>query len=618
LDFSKIEAGKLEISPEKISVRDIVETVGQNLWLNAQTRNVSILTYIDPRIDSCLLGDPVRISQILINLMGNAVKFTENGTVSASVTVDSEEPDQAVLRFEVSDTGIGMNPDQTAKLFQPFSQVDVSSTRKYGGTGLGLAISRRLTEVMGGEIGVESVRDEGSTFWFCLPLDRLKGQAVKLETPYAGRRILICSRGSRLGGTGITRYLTDFGAECRRVRTVQEATAALAESVAENRPFDLVITQHHFDGEGAGDLVAYMTTQAELRDTPIILYAPRQDAMSETLKRELHFNDVIYRPFVLRQACAAIVRATGWPAPKFLKSSSAPKKQRSRPVYREPSHQAAAEAGALVLIAEDNLTNQIVLKKQLSRLGYAAEFADNGAKAMRLLVQDDKRYGLLLSDCQMPVMDGYELTRRIRAREENNGRHLPIIALTADAMDGTEERCLMAGMDGYLSKPVELAALDDVIGKWLPAADKLRANTMVQETFGAKAGPDLNESNAKMKKTIEGAAPIDKNRLVELIGTDEPEVLRDMLQCFFQTTRDKPAELKRLVETKNAGGLYNAAHAAKGASASVGAGRLADALKDLQDAADAADWPRIEALEPEVTTAFHEVHDAIEEELGKS
>ncbi len=436
LDFSKIEAGKLALEHLEFSLPAVLEDVMAVLGVKAHAKKVELGAFVDPATPPLVAGDPTRLRQILTNLMDNALKFTPEGSVEVRVAPAEADGETILLRFEIRDTGIGMRPDVVARLFSSFYQGDSSTTRKYGGTGLGLAISRKLSELMGGGIGVESVQGAGSTFWFTVRLG-LRSRPVPV-LPEVARVALV----------GLPPAAARLAAE------QLDAWGIPAEALPEEAPWRTAL-------QAPGTLV--LLGEGLLSALP----EGAQPAAEAGEGSRLAFAGPLYQPELRRAARDRGI--TGFlPLPVFpgqLRALVEPARQAGpAPAPGAEAEAAGAPGVRRVLLAEDNLVNQRVAVKMLEKLGVAADVAANGLEALDALL--GVSYDLVLMDCQMPEMDGFEASRRIRDRERGT-RRIPIVAMTANAMVGDRERCLEAGMDDYIPKPVRVEDLKRVLGRWL-------------------------------------------------------------------------------------------------------------------------------------------------------
>ena len=460
LDFSKIEAGKLEIDHIEFSLADVVENAGELIYPRAEEKGIELAVVVDPEAPESVSGDPTRIRQILINLIGNGVKFTEAGSVIVRVG-----PAKAgMVRFEVADTGIGLSRDQQGRLFKAFEQADVSTQRRYGGTGLGLSISRQLCGLMNGRIGVLSEPGKGSTFWFELPLAPIEMRRAHDER-IAG--IHVTAVGFRGGAAeALDAFLADAEIpDCMKVPYGADIMARVKGGTG-------IVLLSAQDG-----LTRALAVSEEIRrqapGRPVILVGGRDLGTSLNRSGQNGFRTVVSLPLRrgrLRQAMAVALGHAGPSEPNEV----GPQK------FDPPEFPAARAAGVLILVAEDNATNRAVIRRQLNNLGYIADMATDGQEALEKY--QPGVHGLLLTDCHMPGMDGFALTVEIRRREVDTHQRLPIIALTADAVPGTEQRCLQVGMDGYLIKPVEFKLLAASLERWLPAATALRRPRVASST----------------------------------------------------------------------------------------------------------------------------------------
>ena len=452
LDFSKIESGKLELEKIPLEVRRLVEESLDLVAHRAQEKRLEIGYLIEGEIPAAIYGDPARLRQILLNLLSNAVKFTREGEVLVRVrSRPKAEAGQHEVEFLVQDTGIGIPPEGIGKLFQMFSQVDTSTTRAFGGTGLGLAISKRLTEMMGGQIGVDSVPGEGSTFHFTVQAEEApmpeKHKAHSRAELLTGRRVLV------VDDNATNRKI--FRLQCERwgmrVREAAEPETAL-EWVRQGENFDLAILDHQMPGMDGAQLAVEIRKYLPADKLPIILASSLGDK-PDSYGPELSISSFLTKPVKQSQLLDALVDTL---APEMEEPAA----------VAAPVAAAAPTAKALrILLAEDNPVNQKVATRMMQKLGYAVEVANNGEEALAAAkgaVVAGKPFDVIFMDVQMPKMDGLEATRRIRAELEG---HIHIVAMTADAMPGDRERCLAAGMDDYISKPVRMEVLSGVLAR---------------------------------------------------------------------------------------------------------------------------------------------------------
>ncbi len=480
LDFSKIEAGKLDLEYIDFDLRTAVEDVLDLLAEKAQARGVELIgiTYAD--VPLTLQGDPGRIRQVLTNLVGNALKFTEHGEVSVQVTNQEESESEVVVRVEVNDTGIGLSPDQQAKLFQAFTQADSSTSRKYGGTGLGLAISKQLTEMMGGEIGVSSTPGSGSVFWFTVRLRKppTASQPLAPRDDLKGLRVCVVDD-NPTSQLFLSHHLQEWK---MRVVSAHDGPSALGQIQAasqERDPFDVVMVDKHMTGIELGALIRKDPTVSQTKLVLLTGFAQRGDAK---VAKEAGFDAYLTKPLHYKKLYQVLGLVMG----KSGTASGSGVESESTLITQHSVTEVAARGRKKILLAEDNAVNQKIAVKMLAKLGYNVDVVANGQEAVQALARIP--YDLVLMDCMMPEMDGFEATRAIRQHEAshvkgdgtNSGtsdtldssttthQRIPIIAMTANAMKGDREQCLEAGMDGYLAKPVKLEELEAMFQQWLP------------------------------------------------------------------------------------------------------------------------------------------------------
>ncbi len=459
LDFSKIEAGKLELEKLAFNPRIAVEDVLELLADAGQQRGLELACWADEAVPEEIIGDPGRFRQVLMNLIGNAIKFTERGEVFVSMSA-TPAPEGTLLRVEIRDTGIGMTKEACGRLFEKFTQVDGSTTRRYGGTGLGLAISKELVQAMGGKIGVDSEPGRGSTFWFEAAL----GVADPLLKPHPAapssmreKRILVVDDNAT-NRRVLERLLARWGAMVETANNAEIAWKKLMDEAAAPA-FDLAILDFNMPGMDGIELAAKIRSDATWKDLPLVLLS---SSLSHDQRREgerLKMQGVFQKP--MRQANLLRAIQTLWG-----QAAATPTPQVKPELVIAPSAHAAQ-----ILVVEDNPTNQTLARRMIEKLGHHVHMVANGQEALDAMSR--ARYDLVLMDCQMPVLDGYAATLELRKREGKSGRHTPIIAMTANAAQGDREKCLDCGMDDYLTKPVRLKDLSLTLNGWLTPVPSL-------------------------------------------------------------------------------------------------------------------------------------------------
>ncbi len=466
LDLSKIEADCLKLETIDFNLSEQLQIV-MNLQTEAATRKkLELVMVIDPSVPTHLCGDPVRVRQIVLNLLGNAIKFTPSGEVSVHITADFESADSITLRCEVRDTGLGILPEVQATLFQPFVQADSSTTRQFGGTGLGLAICRRLVELMGGRIGVDSKPGSGSTFWFTAQLKKAAlpaSETATLPSPLAGRRILVVDDNAT--NRKLLNYLlSGWKAHHACVDSAEAALAELRASAAQHTPYDAAVLDHHMPGTDGLTLAAQIRADRQLPQPTLMLLTSRGERLTRH-EMNLHgFAACELKPVYAERLHESLGHMLATRRP-----NSSPGIPLPAPATATPE---LASNAATILVADDNLVNQKVIIKTLRQLGYHAEVVNNGREVVAALRK--KSYALVLMDEQMPEMDGLEATRAIRraqtAGEPGFPADLVIIAMTASAMSADRDACLAAGMDDFLTKPVQAGILRDTLHRYLAPA----------------------------------------------------------------------------------------------------------------------------------------------------
>lgn len=584
LDFSKIEAGRLEIEHLPVDLNAVLEGVGDTLYPLAAQKKIQLFTYCDPALPR-VYGDPVRLRQILFNLGGNATKFTGNGDTATGRVVMRIEvepasvPGRVRVGMHVEDNGIGMSPAEQAKLFRPFSQAESSTTRRYGGTGLGLTICRRLTDMMGGQIEFQSAPGRGSIFSVFLDLDALPREREHAPYDLTGLSVpMLCP--DQAVSAFLERYLAHAGAAAWPVLDSQSLSLRAKELAARHAP--LVIVIDTMGDSRFGPLLRACVVE-DLPGIPVhfvfLERGQRRHPRFESTGDVAIDLDALHREKFLLAVAAASGRI----------SMEAEQSAQATEIRRAPMTAEEAEArGHLILIAEDNPTNQKVLLYQLSVLGYAAEVAGDGRIALEKWRSG--RYGMLLTDCHMPEMDGYELSRAIRA-EENEGRHLPIVAITADALKGTDKQCIAAGMDDYLSKPVQIELLRGKILKWMPAPAMTEP---VEPAAPIEPAAESTREASDANDASDDTTVVDVQSLVEVLGMDDAAMLADFYRDFLRSGERTVDELQQAYQARDAGEIGRLAHRLKSSARTVGAHALADCCLALEQAGKQGDLPVID------------------------
>ncbi len=541
LDFSKGEAGHLELDRSDFELRWAVEEATQMLAEQAHSKGLEINHWVDPDVPLTVWGDRARLRQILLNLLSNAVKFTASGEVTLRVC--KHENDQ--LRFSVSDTGVGINAGQASILFDAFTQADQSTTRRYGGTGLGLAISRQLVELMGGQIGTEPRERGGSTFWFAVELPPVESaaRAARSRPDLQGLRTLVVDDNAT-NRTILEQYTRDWGLACESVDRASSAIEVLERASRDGQPFELAVLDFNMPEANGMELAREIRKRPVLGALRLLILssAPLQASQLEGLGISASLIKPARQAAIYEAITDAFASAPARVAPEPRKTST------------------TVGRGLLVLVAEDNEINRKVAQALLAKLGLQTAVAHNGREAIEMATGYD--YDAILMDCLMPEVDGFQATRQIR--EAENDRHVPIIAMTALSMPGDRERCLAAGMDDYLSKPVRHAALETVVRRWLPVEEP-RAGAV-------SAGSGERRDAAAPSPRVEEV--LDQTTILQLRETLTPDMRRELIDKFEEQQERCVADITEAVRRGDSGEVRRLAHLLKGSSASLGASRL--------------------------------------------
>jgi two-component system sensor histidine kinase/response regulator len=559
LDFSKIEAGKLELESVEFNLHAVVEDVVELLYQKAIDKGVEIICDIAADVPEKIFGDPTRVRQILLNLVGNAVKFTQSGQVVVHVSAQRQPDGVAVLRFEIIDSGIGISPEGVARLFQSFSQVDASTTRRFGGTGLGLAICKQLCELMGGAIGVESEVGRGSTFWFTASA-KAADISTSVAPPLSGIRILVADPNAAVC-EALSRQLAILGADA--TAAPGRACQLIAESKDAGRPFQVILASKSADGFAA---IVRETTECGIA---AVLLASAADHTAPAALREAGFAAAVAKPVRRARLSSALADALGLAE----HTSGAPAAEIGRP------QSVPAKRNVRVLVAEDNEVNQIVAEQFLAKAGFDCLVVADGKAAVDALT--DGAFDVVLMDCQMPVMDGFKATQLIRQREASRpatgqkATSIPIIALTANASGADRGRCLAAGMNAYCGKPFREKELLDTIAALLPSYP---SDAPIESVRPAAAPPSKLEEPASSGST---AAVLDVAALLDRCSGNSDLALK-ILDKFEGQVAGLIAQLHGCAQKDDAAQLARVAHTMKGTAGVIGAEPLRLALAELE------------------------------------
>jgi signal transduction histidine kinase/CheY-like chemotaxis protein/HPt (histidine-containing phosphotransfer) domain-containing protein len=570
LDFSKIEAGKLQLESIDFDLRQALEEVCDILAEFAQGKGLELTCTIEGDASTLMRGDPGRLRQILINLVGNAVKFTEKGEVAVRVRILQDTVEGALTRFEVRDTGIGIAPEASAKIFQAFTQADGSTTRKYGGTGLGLSIAKQLVEIMGGTIGVESKPGVGSVFWFQVRLRRppAGARSVSRRPHLQGLRVLIVDDNAT-NREVLHRQVTSWGMVGGTAENAAEALGFLRAAVRRGQPFDLAIVDMMMPLTDGTELARAIKDDPAIAGVRLILLTSiglRGDAAEA---RRAGFEAYLSKPVRQSELFNCITTLMGHA------------QYDAGLVTRHSLSEQTPKLRGRVLLAEDNVVNQAVGVAMVESLGCQVEVAKDGQEVLERLARGT--YDVVMMDCQMPRLDGFQTTAEIRRREAaDGGRRQPIVALTANAMEGDRERCLAAGMDDYLPKPLRQEALQKALSRWLAGGS---GSTVVQSKPPQDFPGERPRDTARVLAATPDGTAIDHkvlDNIRALQQTGSPDLLGRMIKLYLDHTPELLEALRQAVERSDPDEIVRQAHSIKSSSAFVGAVRLSVLCKDLE------------------------------------
>jgi two-component system, sensor histidine kinase and response regulator len=550
LDFSKIEAKKIELEQITFDLRNEISDCMELLSFRAHSKDIELAFHVQPDVPEFLIGDPGRIRQILVNLVGNAIKFTHEGEVVVRVATTDVRESGCTVDFSVRDTGIGLTPEQQSRICEAFEQADTSTTREYGGTGLGLAISKQLVELMGGEIRIESERGQGTMFSFSGDFDF----ADKLpkrdgDTEFLKDLSVLIVDDNETNRLILQEVTKNWGMKPAVVEGVDEAIQAMERARNSGQPIEMVLTDMYMPKRDGMDLIEWMRNQPEFAGVNVMILSSGPTAEHRLRAEELNVNAYLTKPVRQSSLLDAIASSMGQ-AETFV----APETEDQKPTVDS----------LRILLAEDNAVNQLTATTMLEKLGHSVEVANNGREAVdRLAVTE---FDLVFMDVQMPELDGLSATKEIREGEASTGRHIPIVAMTAHAMAGDQERCLEAGMDAYTSKPIRRKAIEAVI---LEIVERFLSSPQTEEA-------------------TEVEEVLDTESLLEELD-DDKEMLQTMLQMFEKDAAVRLPKLRQAVTDGDAVTIANEAHALKGGVGNFFADSAIEAANALESAGRSGD-----------------------------
>jgi two-component system, sensor histidine kinase and response regulator len=590
LDFSKIEAGRISLESIDFGLERETEEVVSLLARRGQDKGLEMVSFIDPSVPAAVNGDPFRYRQILTNLLGNAIKFTEEGNVMVHTGVVEATENTVLVRTEVSDTGIGISPEQRSRLFESFSQADASTSRRFGGTGLGLAISAQLARLMGGEIGVEGQVGRGSTFWFTTRFEKRPAEGLLSPVPrrdLGGLRVLVVDD-NEANRRILHEQVVSWGMRNGTSEDGPQALEMLRLAAEAGEPYDLAMVDMRMPGMDGVELTRAVKADPVLSSTRVVLLT----SIGEDIAREAREAGVeayLTKPVRQSQLYDCLTTIGG--------------------IYErmddEHTHTPAAgdeqglegKKGARVLLAEDNLVNQKVAVRMVEKLGYDVDVASDGVEAVEALSR--RPYAAILMDIQMPEMDGYEATAEIRRREGTTTR-TPIIAMTANALEGDRDKALAAGMDDYVPKPVKLETLGAVLQRWVSVVEQAGVETSSPIGFEDSLDQDV----------------VATLRSIEQEG--EPGFVADLAEMFLRDAETRIDKLREAADSSEFGSIERTAHSLKGSCSNMGAAKMAAICASLEEVAASRGLGMTDKLLERLEVEFGMVRLALESELPKS
>ena len=581
LDFSKIEAGKFELEIIDFDLRHTMDEITDNFALRIEEKGLEFINFIEPEIPVFLQGDPGRLRQVIINLVGNAVKFTSNGEVSIRASLESENNGKVKLHFAISDTGIGISKDKLGNIFSVFSQADGSTTRKFGGTGLGLSISKQLAEMMGGQIGVESQESNGSTFWFTAVLGKqheAKKQEWELADDITAQRILFVDD-NETNRNLLTSLLDSWKCRYDEAPDANIAIEKLRSEADKGKPFRVALIDKLMPGINGEELGRMIKADEKIQSTLLIMITSYSKKGDAARLDKIGFSGYLTKPIKPSDLYDCLVTV--------LSRKSKGAEQMKPPLITRHSIAESKRYRRRILLAEDNIVNQKVALGILKKLGYDADAVINGKEAVKSL--ESISYDLVLMDLQMPEMDGFQAVQVIRAPESKVLSHsIPIVAVTANAMKGDREKCLKAGMDDYLSKPVRPQELAEILKRWL--------DDRKTEPAGSHSATEITGASRKDTDIFNRAA------LLEVI--EDEELIKELIFVFIKDTPVRIDALKEAVKNNDSPLARLEAHSIKGSAANMRMSLLRDIAFDAEKIAESGSLDKLGPIIPQIEEQF--------------
>ncbi|MCF6355732.1 MAG: response regulator [Candidatus Polarisedimenticolaceae bacterium] len=579
LDFSKIEAGKLELEPRDFDLGDLMVDIAAVLAFRAEEKELELICPANLVLHQWCRGDPGRIRQVLINLVGNAIKFTERGEVAVRYELLSGGEAESHLLFSVTDTGIGLSAEQQKNLFDRFTQADSSTTRRFGGTGLGLSISKQLVEMMGGRIGVESTPGKGSIFWFTLNLPNIGKQTPPPETSSLLKEKVLIVDDNATSRQLLSEIFMAWQVEHAQAGEGEEALRLLRDAAAQETPFTVVLLDMQMPGMDGRQLGELIQKERQLAAARLVLLTSQGRRGDAKKMQEAGFTGYLTKPVNQSELYNVLLRVVG--VTGAANQASMRHASREQPQFQ-----------ARVLVVEDNVTNQVVACGVLKKFGIDIDIASNGEEALNRLSQHP--YDLVFMDCHMPVMDGFSATQQIRDPQSGVKDHaIPVVAMTANAMQGDRERCIDAGMDDYIAKPVDVTKLCRVLKRWLPDHCHRGAG---EDPCGADAPADPLFDYAAMS-----------GRLMH-----DEELIHAVLEAFLQDLPQQMEQLKSAVAADDTGQIIALAHKIKGAAMNVGGTALGSSAHIMEQAGRAGELEEAHRELPKLEQHVEQLKAAIE------